>query len=476
MYRQGLGDCFLLGFPKKDATMFWIMIDCGVVLGTPDPETQMRKVVEHIIATTGGVVDVLVATHEHWDHVSGFAQVKDLFSEGGRAAPGKLAVKALWLAWTEDSRNALANKLRADRRSKEQALRAAAQEMRRAEHAMVNPGWSGALPDSSFHIDSTQPSGNGSPFSMASQIDELVSLFGARGATTSDALANARQFSATPPSFHTPGGKPIEIEGVPGLKVFVLGPPQDEKMLKKSDPSRKNPETYEASMADSEFGIFAAVDGSGEDYEAGRESTLPFDAAYRLSYPQAQQMPFFERYYWGPSNELPRNQSWRRIDSAWLGGAERFALQLDSDTNNTSLVLAFELDGGDVLLFPGDAQVGNWLSWQDLTWTDNGRTVTADELLSRTILYKVGHHGSHNATLREHGLEKMTRDNLVAMIPVDHAMAVKKRWGKMPFDPLVKRLKELTQGRILRVDEDAPKELTGRVPKTDDIVYEYVIE
>src|SRR5436190_5025038 len=60
------------------------------------------------------------------------------------------------------------------------------------------------------------------------------------------------------------------------------------------------------------------------------------------------------------------------------------------DTNNTSLVLAFELlPSRRVLLFPGDAQVGNWLSWQDVRWsvTDAGgaREVTAADLLSRTI-------------------------------------------------------------------------------------------
>jgi hypothetical protein len=32
-------------------------------------------------------------------------------------------------------------------------------------------------------------------------------------------------------------------------------------------------------------------------------------------------------------------------------------------------VLAFELASeGEVLLFPGDAQVGNWLSWETLEW------------------------------------------------------------------------------------------------------------
>ena len=63
------------------------------------------------------------------------------------------------------------------------------------------------------------------------------------------------------------------------------------------------------------------------------------------------------------SATAPTAQDWRRIDGDWAAGAAAFALQLDSDTNNTSLALAFELPGGRVLLFPGDAQVGNWESW-----------------------------------------------------------------------------------------------------------------
>ncbi len=102
---------------------------------------------------------------------------------------------------------------------------------------------------------------------------------------------------------------------------------------------------------------------------------------------------------------------WRQIESDWLGAAGTLALQLDSDTNNTSLALAIELSpGGKVLLFPGDAQVGNWLSWHALHWTREGepeRSVDAADLLRRTAFYKVGHHASHNATLREKGLELM---------------------------------------------------------------------
>ena len=73
-------------------------------------------------------------------------------------------------------------------------------------------------------------------------------------------------------------------------------------------------------------------------------------------------------------------------NSDWLGASADLALQLDSRTNNTSLVLAFELvDSGHVLLFAADAQVGNWLSWHDLAWTVDDKPVTAADLLARTV-------------------------------------------------------------------------------------------
>ena len=144
------------------------------------------------------------------------------------------------------------------------------------------------------------------------------------------------------------------------------------------------------------------------------------------------------------------------FDSDWLGGASDLALQLDSLTNNTSLVIPLELPGGDVLLFAADAQVGNWLSWQDISWTVDGKSVTGPDLLKNAIFYKVGHHGSHNATLQAQGLEEMQRLR-VAMIPVDHEMAIKKRWGKTPLDELVAALNERARDVVLRVDQPKPK-------------------
>lgn len=64
------------------------------------------------------------------------------------------------------------------------------------------------------------------------------------------------------------------------------------------------------------------------------------------------------------------DQSWRRIDHDWLMSSGELVLQLDSKTNNTSLVLAFEfVDTQRVFLFAADAQVGKWVSWQETSWT-----------------------------------------------------------------------------------------------------------
>jgi hypothetical protein len=175
-------------------------------------------------------------------------------------------------------------------------------------------------------------------------------------------------------------------------------------------------------------------------------------------------MEFFRQQYWTP-NSL---DDWRLIDTDWLGGSSELALRLDSLTNNTSLVLAIELSDGDVLLFAADAQIGSWLSWQDLTWTIDAKTVTGPDLLKRSIFYKVGHHGSHNATLREKGLEQMERLR-VAMIPVDQEIANKKRWGRMPLDEIVAALDERTKpgkGAVLRVDRPLP-ETQERVVETE---------
>jgi len=124
MYRQGLGDCFLLSATDADRVAWHVLVDCGVLLGTPDAAATMHEVAADILAVTGGHLDAVVATHEHWDHISGFLQAEDVFTQ--------LTIDTAWLAWTEDEHDELACRLRATRRAALRAVSDAAQDRRPA--------------------------------------------------------------------------------------------------------------------------------------------------------------------------------------------------------------------------------------------------------------------------------------------------------------------------------------------------------
>lgn len=417
MYRQGLGDCFLISLPRVDGGKrpYYIMIDCGVILGTADPAPKMTEVVENIIAVTQGEIDLLIATHGHWDHLSGFIQAKQSFD--------KLKVHEVWLGWTENLKDELTAKLKSER---EQALASLRMGLSRLQLA-------GAAADDD-----------------AVELGGILEFFGAAtGASTEDAFNYVKKMTPEP-RYCLPTDPPV-VRADLGVTFYVLGPPHDEKQLRKINPSTRAKETYGLAMD----GFQMFVDSAGTALQA-QDNDRPFDQQFEIPFAFASHAPelaFFQQHYWQPEGAAPDN--WRRIDGDWLGGASEMALQLDSLTNNTSLVLAIELPSSDVLLFAADAQVGNWLSWQDLKWTVGGKTVTGPDLLKRAILYKVGHHGSHNATLKEKGLEQMAQLR-VALIPVDQKMAQKKRWNKMPLDDLVTALKKQAKGVVLRVDEAMP--------------------
>ena len=116
MYRQGLGDCFLLAIEEnKTKKPTYILIDFGVFVGTANGKKRMEWIAEHIIQTTDGKLDVLVATHEHYDHLSGFNLARDVLGETEKEG---LNIEQVWLSWTEDENNALANELRHKRKKK----------------------------------------------------------------------------------------------------------------------------------------------------------------------------------------------------------------------------------------------------------------------------------------------------------------------------------------------------------------------
>jgi beta-lactamase superfamily II metal-dependent hydrolase len=416
VYRHGLGDCILVQLKRANGGAFKILIDCGVAAATQDAQARMRKVLEDVGRTTDGVIDVLAVTHEHWDHVSGFSQAEDVLK--------RLQVGEVWVAWTEDEADELANQLRKDHAEVLAAVGAAAQV------AVMAGG-----------VDRAQG------------LTDVLGLLGAAGEKTKAAFAIAKSKgpNGQKPRYWRPTDPPFQVPGT-DVRIYALGPPHDPKRIRQTLPSKGHPETYELALGGRgtlPLGVTSALARSEDD--------VPFADRWMIPMERARGMPFFQNYYWGMIGE---GADWRRIDSDWLGGADDLAMALQSATNNTSLVLAIELAGGDVLLFAGDAQVGNWLSWQERKWPETHPTVTGPDLLARTVFYKVGHHGSHNATLREKGLDMM--NNLrTAVIPVDHAVAVKMRWAAIPMETLLAALRTKIGDRALCTDMTPAGKLDG---------------
>jgi hypothetical protein len=434
MYRQGVGDCFLLQFPKQGGGVFNFVIDCGVHQAQSGGAEKMRAIVDDLARATGGVVDLLAITHEHFDHTSGFFQAAEQWK--------KIVVKNLWYAWTENPQEPIAQRLGQKRHGIAEALR-------------------GLL--ARQHL-------SGAPSARAQHIESILGFFGDKAGAKTKQIREAIDTLCAKAETHflSPG----DALGFPGVaaRFYVLGPPKDTDLIKKDDPSKSAPETYGLARLEAAAAVV-------ESMAPGR-AQAPFDARFWTPLDASRGIDFFAARYWGkyaperPAVTVPRDaakyavvdveeneQDWRRIDDDWLGVGEQLALQLDQATNNTSLVIAIELPkpgrrpgDGDVLLFAADAQVGNWLSWQDVRFSVEGTSVTGPQLLANTVLYKVGHHGSHNATLKEKGLEQMARLE-TALMPTDEEMASTVKWDEFPWPDLVTRLGEKVGKRLIRSDE-----------------------
>ena len=79
----------------------------------------------------------------------------------------------------------------------------------------------------------------------------------------------------------------------------------------------------------------------------------------------------------------------RRLQNVRSNRLLEIVRELDTVLNNTSVILLFEA-GDKKLLFPGDAQIENW------SYALSHPRVR--QMLAGVDLYKVGHHGSRNAT------------------------------------------------------------------------------
>ena len=392
---------------------------------------------------------MLVATHEHFDHVSGFRSLRGEFS--------KITVDEVWLAWTENPGDCLAKKIVKAKNDLGAALTEAARALTSAQ----------ASPAAKRDGEAVA--------SLLGFFDPDALGAGKFAPTVDEAMDFVRTGTGAETRYFNPGDGPLEEDWLPGFRIFVLGPPRSEEAIYQLG-EHGSSELY--SLANALRGaavLFASGKPASETFDADGENktefaaSLPFDVRFRHEAASNDTKRMFKDTYFAA------DAAWRRVDEDWLHVSTDLALQLDSATNNTSLVLAIErVADGKVLLFPADAQEGNWLSWHDtrMKWEVTGGagagTVTAADLLKRTVFYKVGHHSSHNATAKRSGLEQMTADELTAFIPVDRAVALKRHpkgsW-KMPAVPLYRRLLEKCNGRVVRSDIGWAADAAGAVDK-----------
>jgi hypothetical protein len=463
-YRIGHGDCFLLAFATTDPNKpVYVLIDCGYKPGSPTfINTKAKEIGQHIVGATGGRVHIAVITHEHQDHVNGITE----------ANFNGLTIDETWFAWTEDPEDDIANDLRKKFKDKLVGLigarmkLAAAGDQKEAQKLDEFIAFEfGGDDDVSF-----------SPQQMAAM------LGAAKGGGMSANKKSMKLFKdlANDVRFLRPHEGVEKLRGTQDVRVFVLGPPRDPELLKTLDPEGSE-EFHSLALSRASSGNYFAAAAGNSDSPGARP---PFGGRYCIAFGKAlrerQHGAFFRDRYGGNSakqaaassrnsmrgeDEVADNEAWRRIDTDWLNSADQLALDMNGQTNNSSLVLAFELGkGGKVLLFAADAQRGNWLSWAKKSWRDGRERVTAKDLLARTVLYKAGHHCSHNATLN--GQLSDAYANLSWMAHADHGreftamITAVRKWAETqngwdhPFAAIKDALLKKASGRVFQTDTD----------------------
>ncbi|MFN5974658.1 MAG: hypothetical protein ACK48U_09455 [Planctomyces sp.] len=448
MYRHGFGDCFLLSFMAQDRKVYSLMIDCGIKLNTSSetvpPEHMLADLRQQLTPADGDEpqLDALVATHEHWDHIAFFHPDRKWFDD--------FRIGSVWMGWTEDPEDKEAVQINSRLRKGARALQQAARKLR--HNSSKKPAASrskretalAAFGDAIADIGEFYGLGLKSDSGISYRQDQKVS---GQTQEAMEHICKLAKNSGGGARYLKPGTLVPAADLPAGVRIYVLGPPRD-KLLNKSNPSGgDNQETY-GSKKSTHFsldgnGLGGFLQAMSPDQDNDEDNGNPFRKGVGVPVDKMSKDAWFRRTY------MDKDQHYRNIDSDWLNIAARLALQLDGAVNNTSLVLAIEIiKTGSVLLFPGDAQVGSWLSWHQHEWTVGSgsrvRKVNAEELLNRTVLYKVSHHGSHNATLKDQGLEMMTHPDLVAMIPEQE-----KSYNGIIDKDLLKALNQQCRGRVI---------------------------
>jgi beta-lactamase superfamily II metal-dependent hydrolase len=362
MYRVGFGDFFLVTCQPKPNEYVHFIIDCGVFKGTSQTGDigSIALAVANMAAVTKGQIALIMCTHRHADHIAGFARCSQTFS--------KFDVQAVWMSiWESQYPQAL--KFQADLAETASKLQA--------------------------HFASLGAAASDDQNTARKFMENAAGETGA--GSNANALKLLKGFKSAPPSYYQGGQNPALPPAFQqaAIGAEILGPPPiaDVQLMKLMD-LQKGVGQYLASPAaldaktDAPFGKIWEVD-VGRFYRP--EAFEEWCAVRGTPDPPSQK-----------AAAKARQQMQKALKEAQPDAALVAAAALNSFLNNQSLVVLFTFKGKN-LLFVGDAQAGNWEHW--IFGTDDpdkkaSGTICedAEKILTTLDFYKVGHHGSGNAT------------------------------------------------------------------------------
>jgi beta-lactamase superfamily II metal-dependent hydrolase len=374
MYQVGFGDCFLLSFEyRKPRPDRHVLIDFGTTHPVPRGR-PLHGIAELIRDHSGGHLDAVVLSHRHKDHLSAFAD-KDIAALLTQNGTPSVVVRP----WTEDP-EAPAKAGAASRRFVK-SLNAANRFADRLAARVV-------------------AAAEASPRSLNADLWRAAD----------DQLKNAKavkqleEWAKAGKAAYVHYGQPSGLEAVlPGVKVRVLGPPTIEQHREVEGKPAQDHE---------EFWIHYGRLLSGDSLDlmlasAPQRSGAPDEDAVELDEDagQAEQDAVDRQpHATGATGAIgavgalgPTRWLIDRLGRQQANSFLRIVRRMDNALNNTSLILLFEVPctgGAKRLLFGGDAQVENW----EYALRVAPDTAENQKLLRKVDLYKVGHHGSRNAT------------------------------------------------------------------------------
>lgn len=405
MYNVGLGDSFLLRFPCTGGERK-VLIDCGVHTVGPGPYV-MKEVVGRIIKDAKGSgrkarIDVVIASHRHRDHVSGFADERWRDVEVGE----------VWLPWTEDREDPEATEIREMQSKKAERIAKALQ--------------LASAPAELQHLANN----------CLTNADAMAMLHGG--------FAGRPKVRFLPPKERAKQSFTTDL--LPGVLVHAIGPSRDREVIRDMNPPKGESYLRLAGGSDSRACISPFDDRyfmspQGENFRGFMASVS--DAIRTLSADdRAKPLRVADADF------LPRWVSRLELRKGDVSGVDKIAeydplslvVALDKAVNGTSLMLMFEMRKA-FLLFPGDAQWGTWqAALSDVEWR---------RLLEKTTFLKVGHHGSHNSTPVEF-VESVLGESFTGMVCTKPTTKFK----EIPREPLLAKLEE-KGGRVARSDDAA---------------------